>query len=248
MSLYWRTYKNFSKMEEDQTSQSQESQGLQESQEPKQQTPFGQSPSGVSFPTVGQPQNPGSPKIILVVGILILVAILGFVVYKSATGKAGLTPEPTTFENQIEGSQTSESSTPTAQPTPKSADKSKVSIVIQNGTGIAGEAAYLQTKLKDLGYSNVKTGNASAQDVSTTAVTFSKSLSPDIVTEITQELNSIYQKAIVTTTTSGTSDIVIVTGLKKGATAKPSATPTPKSTSSPTASPSASPTPTATPI
>lgn len=234
-------------MEEDQTNQSQVS---QESQEPKQQTPYGQSPGGVSFPTVGQPQNSGGPKTVLIVGILILVAILGFVVYKSATGKDGSSPEPTTFDNQIEGSQNSEVSTQTPQPTltPKPADKSKVSIVVQNGTGITGEAAYLQTKLKDLGYSNVKTGNASDQSVSTTAVTFLKSLSPDVVTEITQELNSIYQKVITTTTTSGTTDVLIVTGLRKGATAKPSATPTPKSTSSPTASPSVSPTPTSTPI
>ena len=232
-------------MEENTNVQSQES---QESQEPKQQTPFGQSPGGVSFPTVGQPQNSGGPKTILIVGILILVAILGFVVFKSATGKDGASPEPTNFENQIEGSQNSGISTQTPQPTstPKPIDKSKVSIIIQNGTGITGEAAYLQTKLKDLGYSNVKTGNASTQDVSTTAVTFSKSLSQDVVTEITQELNSIYQKVIATTATSGTTNVSIVTGLKKGATARPSATPTPKSSASPTASSSASPTPTPT--
>jgi hypothetical protein len=233
-------------MEEDQNNQPQESQESQEPQEPKQQTPFGQNPNGVSFPTVAQQPNSGGPKTILIVGILILVAILGFVVYKSATGKAESTPEPTTFDNQIEGSQNSGFSTPTTQPTSIPADKSKISVVVQNGTGITGEAAYLQTQLKNLGYTNVKVGNASDQTVSTTAVTFSKSLSQDIVTEITQELNSIYQKTIATTASSGTSDVLIVTGLRKGATARPSATPTPKPSAFPTASPS--PSPTATPI
>lgn len=227
-------------MEEDQTTSQSEP---QEEEEPKQQTPFGQSASGVSFPTVGQSQKSEGPKTILIVGILILVAVLGFVVYKSATGKAGITPEPTSFDNQIEGSQTTENITPTEKPasTPKAADRSGVSIVIQNGTGITGEAAYLQTQLKNMGYTDVKTGNASAQDVTTTSVTFSKSLSQDIVTEISQKLNSIYQKVTATTTTSGTSDVLIVTGLRKGATAKPSSTPAASST------PSASPTPTSTP-
>lgn len=227
-------------MEENQ-SQSQEP---QQPEEPKQETPFGQNSNGVSFPSVNQPQKSGGPKTILIVGILILVAVLGFVVYKSATGKGGPTPEPTSFDNQIQGAQDSGVSVSTPQPTttPKPADRSSVSIVIQNGTGITGEAAYLQTQLKNLGYTDVKVGNASTQDASTTSVTFSKSLSQDIVTEITQELNSIYQKVTATTSTSGTTDVLIVTGLRKGATSKPSATP--KASASPSASPSKSPSPT----
>lgn len=231
-------------MEEEQN-QSQQSQEAQESQEPKQEAPFGQSSSNVSFPTVGQSQKSGGPKSILIIGILILVAVLGFVVYKSATGKAGASPEPTSFENQIEGSQNSDITSPTTQATstPKPADKAGVSIVIQNGTGITGEAAYLQTQLKNMGYTDVTVGNASSQDASTTTVTFAKTLSQDIVTEITQKLNTIYQKVTTSTGTSGTSDILIVTGLRKGATAKPSAT----TAATATASPSGTPKPTATP-
>jgi hypothetical protein len=225
--------------------QTQEAQSTQEPQEPKQEAPFGQSSSGVSFPTVGQPQKSGGPKSILIIGILILVAVLGFVVYKSATGKDGASPEPTSFENQIEGSQDSGVTSPTTQATatPKPADKASVSIVVQNGTGITGEAAYLQTQLKNMGYSDVTVGNATSQDATTTTVTFAKTLSQDIVTELTQKLNTIYQKVTTTTGTSGTSDVLIVTGLRKGATAKPAATSVPTAT----ASPSGSPKPTATP-
>jgi hypothetical protein len=233
-------------MEENEKVESQES---EEQKEPRQETPFGQSGSGVSFPTVGQPQKSGGPKTILIIGILILVAVLGFVVYKSATGKGDATPEPTSFDNQIEGSQTSVETSQTSQPTssPKPIDRSAVSIVIQNGTGITGEAAYLQTQLKNMGYSDISVGNASTQDATATSVTFSKSLSADVVTEITQKLNTIYQKVTTITGTSGTSDVLIVTGLRKGATAKPSASPTPKASASPSASSSASPTPTTTP-
>jgi hypothetical protein len=96
-----------------------------------------------------------------------------------------------------------------------------------------------------MGYTDVTVGNASSQDATTTSVTFAKTLSQDVVTEITQKLNSIYQKVTATTGTSGTSDVLIVTGLRKGATAIPSATP--KASATPSASSSASPTPTANP-
>lgn len=195
--------------------------------------------ASVSFPTVGQPQKSGGAKTLLVVGILVLVGILGFVIYKSATNKNGALAEPTPFENQIIGENTVATPTSTPTSTTKPADKSKVSIQIQNGTGITGEAAYLQTQLKDLGYTNVKVGNAGDQVATSTTVTFSKSLSQDVVTELTQKLNALYQSVTVkTTATLSDFDVVVVTGLRKGASPKPSVTP---KSASPTASPSATP-------
>lgn len=239
MRLYWRTHKN---MEENQNTAS------EETQKPIGSAPFSQNQSGVSFPTVASPQKSGGAKTILIVGILILVAVLGFVVYKSASKKSETTPEPTPFDNLTSPSEDTgtATSTPLATASSKPADKSTVSIVVQNGTGITGEAAYLQTQFKDMGFTDVKVSNASSQNETTTTVTFSKTLSSDVVAEITQKLNLIYQKVTTSTTTSGTSDVLVVTGLRKGATAKPSVTPTssaspsatPKSTASPTASPS----------
>jgi hypothetical protein len=203
---------------------------------------FEQNP-GVSFPSVGRESKSGGPKTILIAGILILVAVLGFVVYKSATkSQESATPSP--FDNTITPSEeTSTVSTPSPAATPKASDKKNVSISILNGTGISGEAAYLQTQLEALGYSDIKAGNASSQDATTTTVVFSKDLASDIVSEITQKLNSIYQKVTTSTSSSATTDVVITTGLRKGATAKPSATPTgtPKATTTPTASPTATP-------
>jgi len=194
-------------------------------------------PSGVSFPTVGESKKSGGAKTLLIVGILVLVGILGFVIYKSATKKVDTSSlEPTPFDNlsdQTVNQTPIPTPTPTPSTTPKAADKSKVQIQIQNGTGITGEAAYLQTQLKNLGYTNVKVGNASSQDVTTTQVTFASTLDAAVVAELTQKLNSIYQNVTTTNSTSTTFDVVIVTGLRKGATAKPSASPSATPTATP---------------
>ncbi|HKC05216.1 MAG TPA: LytR C-terminal domain-containing protein [Patescibacteria group bacterium] len=203
---------------------------------------FQPSPSGVSFPTVGQPQKSGGAKTLLVVGILILVGILGFVIYKSATKTSDtVSTEPTPFDNLSapEGDTTVTAATPAPVATPSATDRSKISIQIQNGTGITGEAAYLQTQLKDLGYTNVKVGNATSQNLTSTQVTFSSSLDAGVVSELTGKLNALYQNVTSTSSASSTFDIVIVTGLRKGSTPKPS--------SSPLASPSATPKATASP-
>lgn len=208
-------------------------------------TTFPQSSSPVSFPTVNnQPKKSGGAKTLLIIGILILVGILGFVIYKSATNKSDTAlSEPTPFDNLTApvDSPTTTVTTPTPSATIKPADKSAVSIEVQNGTGITGEAAYLQTQLKSLGYTKVTVGNASSQTQTATVVTFSDSLSSDIVTELTQKLNSIYQTVTTKTSTTKSATVLIVTGLRIGATAKPSVTPV--VSASPSASPKASTTP-----
>ena len=96
-----------------------------------------------------------------------------------------------------------------------------------------------------MGYKNIKTANASNQDSTTTVVTFAKTLDAGAIDEIASKLEEVYKAVDTKTSSTITTDVLIVTGLRKGATAKPSASPTPKPTT--TASPSASPTATATP-
>lgn len=196
------------------------------------------SSSGVSFPTVGAPQKGGKGKTLLILGILALIGVLGYFIFKSASSKV-TEPSPTPAQTLVPV----ESPSPTA--TAKPADKSKVKIEIQNGTGITGEAAYLQTQLKNLGYTNISVGNASSQNAASTIVTFSKSLASEIVDEITKKLKELYKEVEVKTSSSASMDALIVTGLRKGATAKPSATPTAKASATPTATSTstASPTP-----
>ncbi|MEK7550850.1 MAG: LytR C-terminal domain-containing protein [Patescibacteria group bacterium] len=199
------------------------------------------SSSGVSFPTVGQPKKSGGPKTLLVLGVLVLLGILGFVIFKNSSKK--VEPEPTSSSTLTPVEMLSPSASSTAKP----ADKSKVKIQIQNGTGITGEAAFLQTQLKTLGYTTVTVGNASSQDQTVTTVTFAKSLSSDSVDELTKKLKELYKEVEVKTVATSTNDVVIITGLRKGATVKPSATPTLKTSASPTVKASSSPTPTPTP-
>jgi len=218
-----------------------EKQAGQETQSVQETPETNESSSRVSFPTVGQPKKSGGPKTLLVLGILILVGVLGYVIFKNASNKA--TPEPTALGTIAP----LETATPIVTSSPKPADKSKVKIQVQNGTGITGEAAYLQTQLKNLGYTNVSVGNASSQSETVTTATFVKSLSADAVDEITKRLKEVYKEVEVKTTSTATNDVVIVTGLRKGVTAKPSATATPKASVTPTATGTTSPSPTPTP-
>lgn len=187
----------------------------------------------VSFPTVGsQEKKNGGAKTLLIVGILVLIGVLGYVIYKSASGKTEeVLTEPTPYENMA-APQTTATSSPSASilPSPSSSpsakiDKTKLKVQVQNGTGITGEAAYLQNILKDLGYTNVTAGNSATQNETDTQVSFSSSVPSEVVTEITTKLNSTYETVTKTNMTSTTYDIVIITGLKKGSTPKPTATP-----------------------
>lgn len=190
--------------------------------------------SGVSFPTIGENKKSGGAKTLLIVGILILVGILGFVIFKSASKKSEtILLEPTPFDN-LTTDQTE--ATPVATPTPAAvtADKTKIKIQIQNGTGITGEAAYLETQLKTLGYTDISLGNSAVQNLTVTQVSYASSLAGSVSTELTAKLNTIYQSITNSSSTGTIYDVVIVTGLRKGATAKPSASPS----ASPTATPS----------
>jgi len=226
-------------MEENQTETAAEEKA--EEVQTTQETQTSSNDNNVSFPTVGGEKKSGGAKTLLTLGILVLVGVLGYLIYRStASTEPEATPTPVETFTPIEEA-------PTASPS--SIDKSKVKIEIQNGTGIPGEAAYLQTQLKNLGYTNISVGNASSQDNEKTTVTFSKSLAQQVVDEITKKLKDIYKEVESKTTSSTTTDVLIVTGLRKGATAKPSATATPKPSATPTATSTAtaSPTPTATP-
>lgn len=203
-----------------------------QTQEVPQQNPA----PNVSFPSVGQPKKGNGAKTFLILGALILVAVLGFAIFKSATKKSGTSSEATPISGLTNEGSVSVS-TPEPSSTPTVSQRGGVSIEVQNGTGISGEAAYLQTQLGGLGYTNIKVGNASSQGGSATEVTFASSVPQAVVNEITQKLNSIYQSVTTTTSSSATTDIVIVTGLRKGATALPSPTVTPVATDTPAGSP-----------
>lgn len=107
--------------------------------------------------------------IILLVVIIILVGLyfLGaskkgsLKVIPSATpthssGKTGSGQAPTTAQQVT--------ATPTLTPTPATLDRSKLNVVVLNGSGVAGAAQNISTTLSDLGYTVKSVGNASKFD------------------------------------------------------------------------------------
>ena len=217
-------------------SQNQTSVADQEAQAPQEEK--------VSFPTVGGEKKNSGAKTLLIIGILVLVGVLGYVIYKSASGnKVAESLTGTEGMNNIVAPETQTEPEATVEPsaTPSDVDKADIKIQVQNGTGITGEAAYLQNILKGLDYTDIAVGNAATQDNTETQVSFTSSVPSSIVTEITDKLEATYQTVTKVSSTSTTYDIVIITGLRKGATAKPSASPEASASPTASASPSSSP-------
>lgn len=202
--------------------------------------------------TVGFPQNPPKPKskmsvlIFIILGIILLIGAAVFFISRSSN-QAVASPSPTSFFSVSSPTpipSPSESASASASPT--SSDKADISVEILNGTGVPGEAAFLQGQLKSMGFEDIKTANGSSQSETATTVTFARSVPESIQDELEAKLKTLYTEVKVSTssTLSGI-DIRILTGLRKGASPRPSASPTPRPTTS--SSPTSSSTPTATP-
>lgn len=192
--------------------------------------------SQVSFPSNNAPKKKGGfGKVIIILLGLAILGVIGFLVFKGV-GEGSAEPTSTPSVESLSGS-SEDTFNSDATPTPEPVNKSEVSIKVLNGTGISGEAGYLQDILKSMDYAKIEVGNASSQDNEVTQVVFASDLSQEIVDEITNKLEALYKDVKTTTSSSAKVDVEITTGLRKGATPKPSSSPK----ASPTASPSATP-------
>ncbi len=194
--------------------------------------------NGVNFSSIPvRSSKPKKTKAFLGIFILIIFVVGGFLIFKDNKGP----------EEEINNTESNQevTETPAATESPNPTDKASIIVDIQNGTGIAGEAAYLRDSLKSIGYSQFKLGNATTSDNVTTTVTFKSGINQAVADEVTVKLNDLYKEVTSSTSATQKSDVVVVTGLRKGATAKPSASPT--ASVSPSASPTATTTPSATP-
>lgn len=182
-------------------------------------------------------KNNGSKWVIIFIALLILGGA-GIYFFSQSEGGAVATPTPSFGVVPIEDKATS---TPQPTKSPEPAKKDEVSIEIQNGTGITGEAKLLQDRLKALGYSDITVGNAATTDNTDTTVTFLKTLSQATQDEIKKSLEGFYKTVTVKTSTTQKSDVIVLTGLRSGstsasATPKASGSATPKASSTPKAS------------
>ena len=199
-------------------------------------------PQASTYTQQSKAKNNGSKWVIIFIALLILGGAGIFFFTKSAND-ATPTPTPSFGVVPIENKETS---TPSATSTPAPIKRDEVSIEIQNGTGITGEAKLLQDKLKALGYSDITVGNASSTDNTETTVTFLKTLSQSAQDELKKMLEGFYKTVNVKTSTTQKSDVVIITGLRGTQTTKPASSGTPRPSGSATPTKSPSPVPTAT--
>lgn len=189
-------------------------------------------------------KNNGSKWIIIFIVLLVLGGA-GIFFFTSSANKPIATPTPSFGVVPIDNKVTPTTvAIPTKSPEP--VVKTDISIEIQNGTGIPGEAKLLSDKLKSLGYSDITAGNAPTTDNTETTVTFLKTLSQSAQDELKKELESFYKTVNVKTSSTQKSDVVVVTGLRGTQTSKPAGSATPKASAAATssASPKASATPT----
>lgn len=201
--------------------------------------------NGDNLSSLGGKKKEGGKWLPIALFLLGLVILGGAIFYvgKDRLVKQVPSPSPESKDIVFFG-ESEETETPSPSPAISEIDKEDVEIEIQNGTGITGEAGFLKNLFEKEGYKNIKTGNASSYDYIATEVTFSSSLPDSIVEEITKVLKDTYQNVKDKTSTSLKGNkVLIITGLRKGVTPRPSPSPSPSASPSvsPSASPSASP-------
>lgn len=208
---------------------------MENDQNQQQTPPTPEAQPEVTFPAGEEKKSRKFPKWILaVIGVLIIVGGgVWFLLQTPGTDEIA-DNEPTPVGNTLSAFATpdpTDAPEPTEAPEPE--DKSKLVVEVLNGTGIPGEASFLQAKLEDLGFEDIEAANADDQDETLTTVTFDRKLSPALVDEIKEFLEEIYSGVKVKKASLTSTDIRITTGPRGNATkATPKTTAAPTSTSS----------------
>lgn len=169
--------------------------------------------------------------IIIVIGIL---AVMGFRFFGGKDQKSDsdkITPTPTEFiiptdtpapvisEEPTPTSKPENTPVPTSKPAGNPIDKttglnrSKLSIVVQNGSGTAGVAGKAADFLKSLGYSVVSTGNADNFDYTNVTIQ-TKSSKSEFLTLLKKDLGTEYTIGASSSDLSASSsaDAVVIIG------------------------------------
>lgn len=100
----------------------------------------------------------------------------------------------------------------TPTPTPVSVDKSAYDIEVQNGSGIAGEAANVQGILEDAGFSVSDIGNADTSDYTKTQIVYVKKVNQDYLDELETTLKKRGPVEMVKADNTQTQDVVVIVG------------------------------------
>lgn len=121
--------------------------------------------------------------------------------------------------------QTSPQPTQEPSPTEEPVELSELTVEVLNGTGISGEAGYLQERLEDMGFEDIEVGNAEDQDYEETIVYFSDEIPASVRQQLIEELEEIYIDVVLRSEDDMDVDIRVVTGPRRNA---PTATEAPE--------------------
>ncbi len=161
--------------------------------------------------TFSAPKKRNPKRLALLIIAIIIVVIFSVLITTSNLGKEKEeattttsttitpteTPTPTEVEEDEEEDEEEEEDTPTPNPTSNPIDKesgldrSKLSIEIQNGSGVAGVAGEASTILRNLGYKILTTGNADSFDYEDLTIRV-KSKSSDFLSLLESDLEEKY--------------------------------------------------------
>lgn len=103
---------------------------------------------------------------------------------------------------------------PSSAPTPTIAevDKEAYEIIVLNGSGIAGEAATVQTLLEDAGFKVGEIGNADTSDFTETEISAGEDVNEVYLEELEKALGGRGDVKVVEAPSSQTEDVVVTVG------------------------------------
>ena len=157
-------------------------------------------------------QQSTHPAILILITLTIAAAMAFGGMYLADTNPELLSPTPIESPTTIT---VQESSPPTPNPTPAQTPEpqslSTLSVQILNGSGRAGAARKLATKLTNAGVENIKTGNASRYDFSNTVIQFAASITTETRDLLLEKLEDP-DATIGSDLTTSSFDVVITIG------------------------------------
>lgn len=125
------------------------------------------------------------------------------------------TPEPTSAESPTPSPTNTPTPKPTVNPVDKSTglDRSKLSVTVQNGSGVVGAAGKAADILKNLGYDVSSTGNADNYDYVAVVIQV-KSIDSDFLALLKKDLSGSYTigSTSANLSSSFSSDALVIIG------------------------------------
>lgn len=172
--------------------------------------------------TMSPANEGGNKKFLLIIIILLVVVIVGVLFFKSRSTQESSTTEVTTPTVQLTETPTlaptsTVTPTPRSSPTPTLSPKQKIKLQILNGTGAAGDAAFLKSKLTNEGYGTFTLGNSdNASSDAQSQVTFYSPFPQNLRIDFVSLLQTLYASVSSSVATGAANfDAVVVTGKKK---------------------------------